>query len=1649
MTPKQFVLTNRGMNRDLSIPNTGNSSNAWENVNVRIEAREDGTLLSVTNEKGTKNVAANNNGGFVGANVLGDYLILFTTTEIARYKLKGNFFSKVTLFTGDIGLRRSTPIESVVYYESESVQKIYWVDGIHPLRMMNFMATEDERAKWTSTSFDVNLHISYGVKATITKDNSGVTRSNGTIQYLLTYYDEHGSESAVAWMSDLVYLSPLGRGGSEDGTNSNKVSIVFKAGTLDTTHSNFRIYSLFRSSQNGAAVAYLVSEQKTSTEDVTVVDDGAHLASVDTTSLLYLGSKNVIAGTIAHKDQVLFLGNLQSTGVDDSAIESILHTVGDSGVFKPANEETEFTWGTTWESNCITFRYSGDIDTFAAIDCGKSSDIYPYNSQLQKTSSEILTFKGGEKYRFALKFRLADGTETNAFWIGDAVNPLYPKMDSTGVAQRVIAQCTLPSSVAQQLEDEGIVAGQLMIAEATEADRSVIAQGIVNPTVFSMFEREQNRLYAMPSWITRPRGSGFANRHFSVIESSNSKFGEIQCNWWDSTEVPYPYIKYTYSSTAKKWSSQNEISDNKHTRKLAVVYEIRFTSSLLHFYYDVFYSLYEQTTDENKTLLGFATVITSDAIANHGKARRKAYNSLRSKLLNSTLHTYVDRCLVNYTTFASMCGVARKNADEWFYFSGFKSPVTTKYDELASVLNDTESWNTVSDTYGVSDLSYIQKNLMFVDENVVTLDSPELTYGGVQVDNLDCKFRIIGIAKMHGTFADYSVDATHALASGTNLNKLSLSGLEKDDTGILSRPLWQENKLNEKKDSADTAVEDRDSDDYTITSGGGIVSYWLNMWHSAGSITKFANTDYLGHSELNSKVFANMQIAYETIYADGKNARAVNLAMDNIRELYDSDGSLATLRIGDTDRYVSGMPDTLLTMPDDKKYPVLYAFNSTDKEASGEFLYSSDPVQVAYKSGTEAIISLKTKYDTAGEYIQTILPHLTTADGISNPDSTKEKHFLPWLSEESIPACVNKIFTPTEENGAEVVSYDSTAKTITSTIEVDDQDTGDLLDFAATNYDPFYIILTYTDTDKEQWACIVDASGIIYSDGTATLTSANVIARSRSDLSLNCTCIEKSDAVYTAKTGNLVVSGTTSTFTENASGLPDTPAYLTHSELLNLSSDGERYLFVGELYREFGDNDTRYGGITENAVANNIFIPAGDIYNIELDTPSVFFANQGDTYFQRYNALRIKPSGTGAVNGVIDIVSALLETHINLDGNTTVQKDLSNLASIDTANYGHINMAYSQANNFITATDIPSSVTSDSYKSTIAWTLPKSDLAQTDEWTHITLLNTLNLDADKGECRKLVRYGNSLLAFQDKGIAEILFNSRTQLTTQEGVPVEIANSGKVEGKRYLTEKYGCLNKWSIVECKNGLYFVDDLNKAFCNFNGQLSVLSSKLGFDTWFRKYCTADIWDPFHCNGFISFYDKVHNDVYLCNRRPEYPCLVYNENLDAFTSFFNYDDVMFMANIQDKFVAIHNPGDPHFYFMNEGITNYLFNSYYPSKVTYRVAPEPVSDKIWTNADVQVDFFDSGDSYLPDEMFDSFEVWNEYQHGSVTSSSMNPIKKFRTWRYTIPRANKSDTNKFGLDRIHNPWVFMKFEKEFSSKHEVKMVLHDVNVKYFE
>lgn len=504
-------------------------------------------------------------------------------------------------------------------------------------------------------------------------------------------------------------------------------------------------------------------------------------------------------------------------------------------------------------------------------------------------------------------------------------------------------------------------------------------------------------------------------------------------------------------------------------------------------------------------------------------------------------------------------------------------------------------------------------------------------------------------------------------------------------------------------------------------------------------------------------------------------------------------------------------------------------------------------------------------------------------------------------------------------------------------------------------------------------------------------------------------------------------------------------------EVSSIGGPSYGFLWLGELYNDNVSN--RFGGQTEEAFENNLWVPCGE--PVSLLTSSGAIENsvdivwtEGDTYYQRYDHLKTYPFTQEDQNQVVDIISFMCETRVNIDGRYDRNRGLTNNLYINPTNFNLLNNVYSQTNNFFNYRTINSNkLDLDKFPNTITWTKTKTSGELIDTWTNITLASTLELDGNKGKINALRRFNNDIFAFQDEGISQILYNDNVQIESTQGVPIEIANSGKVNGKRYLTNKIGCTNKWSICESPNGLYFIDNITKGIYLFNGQLANISDKYGFHSWINKNSTTiDPWNPTDFNNFITYYDKVNGDVMFINNED---CLNFSESLGEFTSFYSYEHSPYFTTLNDNGVFINTKKGGLKYRVwenHEGLYNMFFDVYEPFYTTIIANPDMQMDKVFNNIEFRSDTW-IGNSLISDITFDTLTVWNEYQTGTselinLPNKPSSLKKKFRIWRANIPRDDRN-----GRDRIRNPWAYVKLSME--TPNIFKTILHDINVHYFE
>lgn len=509
----------KGMQRDLTVSQFS-PEYYYEARNIRITAREHDTLMAVTNEKGNKEMPVYERykgnlrsmelkGEPLGHCTIGTTLVLFTLEtggEICHiYKLEysdidgGQFIGKDLLSTEErnglnLNFRLTNPIEAFGVYESDKLQKVYWVDGLNQPRCINI--SDEDNSDWNNTTFDFSPIVKLtDIMEVKTEENASGLFSPGVVQYAFTYLREYGVETPVISTSGLMYISYPDRGGSPE----DKISVGFSItlSNLDTNYDKIRLYSVHRSSINGTPeVKRLADLGIPKSGKLYYLDNNLTGDTIDATELLYKGGEDIVAGTMTNKDQVLFLGNIK---INRPIIPNDLKQ---SLLFTPVS----FT------------------STKTTISSKDYSGFYYYKSSLSLGADKIKHFKRREWYRIGIQFQYKNGQWSEVVFLKDI------KLDEKYLVDDFIVnrkgeyewhyypQAKVSTSVLEMLYAKGYRRARLAVVYPSESERSVICQGMLCPTVFNIQDRYSGKCFSQSSWFARPFPAFDIN---SVADTSN------------------------------------------------------------------------------------------------------------------------------------------------------------------------------------------------------------------------------------------------------------------------------------------------------------------------------------------------------------------------------------------------------------------------------------------------------------------------------------------------------------------------------------------------------------------------------------------------------------------------------------------------------------------------------------------------------------------------------------------------------------------------------------------------------------------------------------------------------------------------------------------------------------------------------------------------------------------------------------------------------------------------------------------------------------------------------------------------------------------------------------------------------------------------
>lgn len=1643
MEKKLIQVGLMGMNKDVINSKTAQQS-AYEIKNFRLSATQDSNAFELTTERGTKSIPlewtdSNDNqiqvqGTIIGYCILNNYLVLFTTDHqrlidrIYRLTLNSDEFEEeiteiILLYEGEnLGFNSNYLIDAIPYYETELIQKVYWIDGINQPRVINIANMENSNlpkqhlgdVNYDPYGFVQEIYSDYN-PIQVTKNYVGGMFHAGVIQYAYSFFNENAQETPVIDVTPLYYIAHEDRGEKPD----TRVGCTFTL-SLEIPEDFLkkfdyvRFYSIYRSSLNTTPLVKVINEIEINNPDATgpktynFIDDNTQGYVYDAQQLLIRNNK-IVPQTFNYKDGKLFFGNFKNeinlTDIEDTAFNTIDISWERSKAIEVSPNEQSTISG--YENEIVPSEFN----------------VYNYKSQLQHNSQEIKTFKGNEYYHLGVQLQDKYGNWSQPYYIETKKNTIFPKgnyyhYDASDPNKYSHIYPTYNVAQAETSIDINTIITDLknnsnidlskdyvrirpIVSFPTASERVILCQGIVNPTVFNLGQRVNGTCHAQASWFFRPYPnkrllqyngelswlSGLAHieyEHNKPLCNSNRLNGELQ-NMYSANESysPSGYIVFpipNYDNSDTSWDSRPYYSGLTEYE----VKELKLINATSSYIYDgETYPYYYYSGDwENPSFSssnGFSITQTYYAKKDVEVITESGHTGLKYiiTILVVDEDDYTNPTTYTYQTYQEVKYVST-DGSEWMLGDGQPSQNIQTYRKRPyahKIVNSDE---------------YLYDSYYFVDNQICTVNSPDIEFN-TEIQNIDSSnynIELIGSSRFVNSTGKYNIIAQSSLF----LNDVHITST---DEYIRSTNIAQGFKINN--------YEVKVTDNTEWKSNGSCIISALDCWYDD------ACNLFTWKEKVRIWNASSFQVPFVVYPWQRRYLNNFNNNRSLVKNPNDDQGITTE----------SGEPSLII-----KKILANLRFCYTD------YCDTSQKVDI--------------------DYLKSFLSEEAQIKKLSNDD-------LYCGNVDQLISCVS--------------NYKGWYEDCSNDFDDKDWTTGELSGY------PLLVGRRGTISDNTRFQGIKNSYEELGSNTEGNGKHITPNNRSTDPIWIRY----KSSPHFVFKFSNgdvLPILGNSSSSQASYDGdtiwgheTINTPQYLDIEHITTQSTD-QSYLWIADIYNPSISSTPT---LNDFDLLNRVWLPCGE--SKPLDSTDKLVWSEGDTFFQRYDCLKTYPFSNDDYQSVVEIGSFMLETRVNLDGRYDTNRGLMDNTAVTKENFNLINPVYSQMNNFFQYKMLDERFNNKDteYKNRITWTLDKQNGDDVDQWTRVTELGILDLDGDKGKVTKIERFDNNLYIFQDKGIARLNYNDNIQIPTEGNIPIEVVNSGFINGKRYISENQGLQDKWCSKSTPYGIFFKDGYSKTLCTvkYDERRNPVVAPLSQGSM-QKWTEQNIEDIYKVN-----YDNQVNEVlFMLQNNQDYSALAYSPLYQAFTAFYDYKG--WITNYNNSTISLLKansyPNIQYIYFVRRAANDNkpIFNCFYDEDKTksYWIKFTSVVDNydcIFDNIylksnlyaydknsmnDEDIDITLKGDDiYQGDSVFpfDSIAVSNDKQAYELEEDSpdvwkeFKPIKKFGVWRGRIPRIN-SVNGKYLGSRIRNHWTRIGLKKESPSTE--KTVVRDIKVDAF-
>ena len=328
------------------------------------------------------------------------------------------------------------------------------------------------------------------------------------IQYGYNLANKGGSQSALSPLTQLYPLAKQSKGGLVNEVVGKILNL--KISNVDTTYDLIKLYSIKFSGYNQDPVISLIAEESISGSEFTYSDDGRIITTLTSSELLFLGSTPIIPEALVSKYNRLILGNIKESYFD------VATSIYDTRAYRFPINSTSTRIKNKDDVGYTTIAYNASLA--ATHDCICPFDnlyLYKNNSTIYGASGPNITvevnqisldnprnvLKSNESYRIGIEFFNKFGQTTPPKWITDIY---IPQGNLNGLYNTL--KVTLSNT--STLVSAGVVGWRVLRVDRTEQDKTILCQGIVNPSSFQDYKNKLGK-YATVSYGTTAADAGW------------------------------------------------------------------------------------------------------------------------------------------------------------------------------------------------------------------------------------------------------------------------------------------------------------------------------------------------------------------------------------------------------------------------------------------------------------------------------------------------------------------------------------------------------------------------------------------------------------------------------------------------------------------------------------------------------------------------------------------------------------------------------------------------------------------------------------------------------------------------------------------------------------------------------------------------------------------------------------------------------------------------------------------------------------------------------------------------------------------------------------------------------------------------------------